>query len=302
MAAQNTDKFTEVGNPGSATTLAAPGHAIAGTSITVGSTSNHPTATGYMFAIDTVTLVNGVEVRDVGSYTEWEGVVTSSTTIGSMVLRYGTDQNYPAGSTTRVYIPVSSSRENRLVNGLLTSLNQDGTLKDGAVDDAAVLASNVVTNAKIANNAVTEAKITDAAVTVSKINLAPSQAIVATNEATTSSTYAALTTPGPVSTVNIGNNGIALVSIYAKLAQTSNAGTASMGFVISGANTQVAAENYSIMFTRATADDADNQRIGATFLLTGLTPGSTTFTAQYKRVGSTGTANFADRRIAVIPL
>ena len=127
MAAAETDFFTKVGSPGTATTLSAPGHTIGGTSITVISTTNWPTTTGVVFAMDTFTLVNGVEVRDVGSYTEWEGIVASSTSITNMVLRYGTDQNYAAGTTTRVYIPVSSSRENRLVDGMLVEHDQDGT-------------------------------------------------------------------------------------------------------------------------------------------------------------------------------
>lgn len=144
-----TDYFTKVGNPGTATTLASPGHTIGGTSITVGSTSNWPTTTGAIFAMDTVSIVNGVEVRNINSYTEWEGVVTSGTDIGSLVLRYGTDQNYPAASTTRVYIPVASSRENRLVDGLSISLDQDGTLKANSVDGTTVLTDDIVTAAKM---------------------------------------------------------------------------------------------------------------------------------------------------------
>lgn len=46
----------------------------------------------------------------------------------------------------------------------------DGTLKDGAVDNAAVLAANVVTEAKIVDNAVTTNKIADGAVTSAKIS------------------------------------------------------------------------------------------------------------------------------------
>jgi hypothetical protein len=45
------------------------------------------------------------------------------------------------------------------MDGLLVSLDQDGTLKSGAVDVAAVLASNVVTTAKINDAAVTAAKV-----------------------------------------------------------------------------------------------------------------------------------------------
>jgi hypothetical protein len=158
MSAASTDYFTHVGVPGTATTLSAPGHTIAGTTINVVSTSNWSTDTGVVFAIDTVTLVNGVEVRDSGSYTEWEGVVTSGTIVGSMVLRTGTDQNYPAGSTTRVYIPVASARENRLVDGILVAHNQDGTLKANAVTTTSITDSNVTT-AKILDLNVTNAKL-----------------------------------------------------------------------------------------------------------------------------------------------
>jgi hypothetical protein len=135
MAANSADYFTKVGAPGTATTMTAPGHTTGGTSISVVSTANYPTTTGVIFAIDTVTIVNGKEVRDVGSYTEWEGTVGGATTLENMVLRLGTDQNYPAGSTTRVYIPVTTSQNDRMVDGLLVSHDQDGTLKAGIVDN-----------------------------------------------------------------------------------------------------------------------------------------------------------------------
>jgi hypothetical protein len=150
MAASSTDYFTKVGSPGTATTLSAPGHSIGGTSITVVSTDNHPTDTGYIFAMDTVTLVNGEEVRNVGSYTEWEGIVGGATSITNMVLRYGTDQNYPAGATTRVYIPVAGSQNDRMVDGLLIAHDQDGTLKADSVIEANIL-DNAVTTSKIAD-------------------------------------------------------------------------------------------------------------------------------------------------------
>lgn len=134
MAASNTDYFTEVGNPGTATTLAAPGHTIAGTTFNTVSTTNWPTATGVVFAVDTLDPTTGLRVA--GSYTEWEGVVTAPTVISNATLRYGTDQNYSAGSTTRVYIPVASGRENRLAQGIQLFANQDGSLKTTAVQAA----------------------------------------------------------------------------------------------------------------------------------------------------------------------
>lgn len=130
MSAANTDYFTKISDPGSATNLAAPGHSIGGTSITVDSTTGWPTDTGVIFAIDTFSTVNGTDVRDVGSYTVWEGVVSSGTTITSMTLRYGTDQDYTAGPSTRVYILPTSTRENRTVTGLLISHKQTGAMID----------------------------------------------------------------------------------------------------------------------------------------------------------------------------
>jgi hypothetical protein len=51
----------------------------------------------------------------------------------------------------------------------LLSLDLDGTLKAGAVDNAAVLASNVVTTVKILDANVTTAKIADANITYAKL-------------------------------------------------------------------------------------------------------------------------------------
>lgn len=126
----NTDKFRRVGKPGTATTLSAPGHTIAGTSITVGSTTNWPTTTGVTFAIDRVTVSGSTETQVAGSYTLWVGDVTGATTIANMTLHSdspNSDQDYSAGSTTRVYIPVSTATHNDMVTGILVEHNQDGT-------------------------------------------------------------------------------------------------------------------------------------------------------------------------------
>lgn len=155
MSAANSDYFTHVGDPGTATTLSSPGHTIGGTTFNVGSTANWSTDTGIIFAVDTVTIVNGEEVRDVGSYTEWEGVVASSTQISSATLRYGTDQNYPAGSTTRVYIPVASSRENRLVDGILEEHKQSGAHGDVTADSLTVSGASSFSGATTITGALT---------------------------------------------------------------------------------------------------------------------------------------------------
>lgn len=158
------DYFYKVGRPGSATTMAAPGHNSGGTTITVGSTANWPTDTKVAFAIDRAEIVAGEEVQIAGTYTEWTGQVTGATTIGSMALSSdspNSDQNYAAGSLTRVYIPVSATRENNLIDGILEHANQDGTLKDGAVDVAGVIASDLITNTQMATAVKPETNFTE---------------------------------------------------------------------------------------------------------------------------------------------
>ena len=59
------------------------------------------------------------------------------------------DQNYSAGSLTRVYIPVSATRENKLVEWGLVHADQDGTLKADAVDVTAVIKDAVITPQKL---------------------------------------------------------------------------------------------------------------------------------------------------------
>ena len=145
-----TDYFKKTGNS-TATTMAAPGHTIGGTSITVGSTANWPTTTGVTFAIDSVTLSGTEEVQVPGTYTLWHGQVVGST-ITNMTLAAespNSDQNYAAGSLTRVYIPVSAALHNKMVDGILVHADQDGTLKADSVDVTAVIKDNVVSNAKL---------------------------------------------------------------------------------------------------------------------------------------------------------
>lgn len=135
MAAANTDKFQKVGVAGTLTSLSAPGHSISGTTITVGSTTNWPTDTAVTFAIRQVDSSGDLVA---GTYTEWRGVVSGSTLTG-MVLVYGSDQVYPAGSTTQVYIPVSAHAHNRMVDAILQEHDQDGT--HGAITASSITAT-----------------------------------------------------------------------------------------------------------------------------------------------------------------
>lgn len=123
----------------------------------------------------------------------------------------------------------------------------------------------------------------------------PTQASVATGEATSSATYTALATPGPAVTVTTGTQAMVWFKAVMKNAATSSSVRSSVA--VSGATTVAASDAWCLLFDGATAD---NYRAGGMFhLFTGLTPGSNTFTMQYK-VGGTGSAG--NRVISVLPL
>lgn len=127
MAANLGDKFRKVG-ASTVTTLAAPGKALSATSINVGSTTNYPTDTGIVIAMRQVNT-DGQVVQ--GTYTTWNAIVSSPTSLTiSSTPRKGSDQVYPAGSTTQVYMVVSSDSQNDLIDGILVQHAQDGTHKD----------------------------------------------------------------------------------------------------------------------------------------------------------------------------
>lgn len=187
MAAANTDKLMKVGTPGTATTLSSPGYTSGNTSITVASTTNWPTDTGVVFAIDRAEVnADGDTVRVDGTYCEFVGTVSSATSITNVSKVYGTAQDYSAGSLTRVYIPVSSERENRIVDWGTAEHDQDGTHKSEiitsrtaetttATDDVAMVydtSATALRKVTLANltpdSTITTAKIADDAVTAVK--------------------------------------------------------------------------------------------------------------------------------------
>jgi hypothetical protein len=126
----------------------------------------------------------------------------------------------------------------------------------------------------------------------------PSSAIVATSESTTSTSYTDLTTVGPAVTVTTGT--AAIVILTAQIWNTEVNRAAYMGYTVSGASTVAADDARALIHTSATA--SASVRASQIFFHTGLTAGSNTFTAQYKKEGGSGSANFRDRQILVIPL
>lgn len=117
---------------------------------------------------------------------------------------------------------------------------------------------------------------------------------VTTSEATTSTSFVDLTTPGPAVTVTTGAQ--ALVDLYAAIVNAST-GASLMAVAVSGATTVAAVDRSSVGGQVGTPAGF---RVGNLFMLTGLTPGSNTFTAKYRVTSSTGT--FSDRGLLVMAL
>lgn len=161
MAASATDYFMKVGRS-TATTLSAPGYTTGDTSINVSSTTNWPTTTGVMFAIDTIGS-DGLRVS--GTYNTFRGTVNSATQITNVTYVGGdANQNYSAGSTTRVYILAQSDWANRAVDGLLAAgLNQDGTQTPVVKTSINDINGNEVIKTPATTSAVNEITVTNSA-------------------------------------------------------------------------------------------------------------------------------------------
>jgi len=137
----------------------------------------------------------------------------------------------------------------------------------------------------------------DGAVTADKLGLGGQSADVVTGQSTTSTSFTNLTTSGPAVTVTVPTSGKVLLSFTARLRNSDVNGGAAVGVNVTGANTIAPEDDVYNISSTASADNTGS----FTKQLTGLTPGSTTFTLQYRRQGGT-TATFARRNITVIPL
>jgi hypothetical protein len=171
MSADINDLITHV-KLSTKTELAAPGYNTGDSSITCNDLSAWNTDDAVYFGID---QVNSLGVRIAGTYTEWKGIVSGST-IGSLDLINGNDQNYPAGSTTRVYQLITAAWADAIVDALLTKvLNKDGSIQDNAIATTNI-ADSAITTAKIADTGVSTAKVADNAVTNAKLEITPNSA------------------------------------------------------------------------------------------------------------------------------
>lgn len=165
MAASTSDKITDTRN------AARPVSARVSTARTAGDTilvcnglSGWPTASkvhGVTYQIDTNS--NPVE----GTQIDFSAIVSGSN-LASFTVVDGTDNGNAINDVVEM-LPTAAWGQD-LSDALMASHDRDGTLKDGAVDSADVLAADVVTTAKILNSNVTTAKIADNAVTAAKLD------------------------------------------------------------------------------------------------------------------------------------
>lgn len=115
--------------------------------------------------------------------------------------------------------------------------------------------------------------------------LIPVAARVATSESTASATYVDLTTVGPAVTFTVPASGKVLVTLAAGLYNAS--AYSIMGVALSGANTVAADDAFALVSGGVAGLD---MALSTTLLISGLTPGITTFTAKYRTPGGTVTA------------
>lgn len=143
MAANINDKITSARSGGSNAnvTTVSGARAIGGTSLSCVDLSNWPSESAVHFITYKKKADGSINKA---TQCDWKGVV-SANTIGSLTLENGSDAGNDVGDFVEA-APTSAWAQD-LHDGLTTSLNADGTLKD-----------SIVTTSKIANSSITAAK------------------------------------------------------------------------------------------------------------------------------------------------
>lgn len=150
----------------------------------------------------------------------------------------------------------------------------------------------------IDDDAILTRHILDGNITPAKLAFGLAEASVATSQTTTSTSWADLATAGPSATVTAPSTGAVLIIAESETQNSTDGARAEYSLVVSGANTISEDDQRVRNQSRAVATSVP---LGAskTIILTGLTPGSTTFKMRYRVQSGTGT--FLNRRIVVVP-
>lgn len=191
--------------------------------------------------------------------------------------------------------------DQRTAATLLSSLGGVNTLFTAKGDILAATAANTPARVGVGSNGqVVMADSTQTPGVKWATPVAAGSAAVYTEESTTAySTMADLATPGPAVTVVVGAAGIAIVTVSFDY-NTPGVQFSQMHFAMSGANTIPANSGLALqVYTPSTNTSLTG--FTRTYVVTALTPGSTTFTAKYSRaVNSSPAAYFENRVLQVV--
>lgn len=129
------------------------------------------------------------------------------------------------------------------------------------------------------------------------VTITPKAAVTVGTETRTNSAYGNLSGGATGPTVSIQTGTRALVTLAGNINNSGGTAAVWMAFAISGATTVAASDNLSLAMVGGVGAQ---QQAGTTLLITGLTAGINTFTAQYR--AATGTITAALRHITVVGL
>ncbi len=128
---------------------------------------------------------------------------------------------------------------------------------------------------------------------------ASATATVSSLQSTTSESFTDLATVGPAVTITTGTKALVIVNGY--IYNTTDRRRAVIGFAVSGATTIAATDTVAYSMFSEGINDPQIQSSNS-YLITGLTAGSNTFTCKYQTGEGAGTTSYKRRNIIVIDM
>lgn len=221
-------------------------------------------------------------------------------------------------------VNIGASGSVNVDSGGSVNLGTDGSINVGSGGDINITEGSLSVFDNSANKKAEIGKLSDGDYGVALVNssgqltklsnvvFGPTSNQVSTKEGlpAPSSSFTNLATVGPSVTVNIGQTGRALVIVTCNFDYQciNDVGGGVMSFQVTGPGpTTSPSDQRSVMNNINSATSSGTVvlqfygRQSATIFLTGLTPGSNTFTAKYRNVSTTNMVFFEDREITVLP-